>query len=373
MASNKAKSDLYKALQKYGADDKNLIFDLYQGLKKLFAEPYILDSKKGAKLGKTWLIKCQDTETNAEDLTFSSSADAKKLAHWVNTQWTHLPQTVEEQFVYWTSVNKEQKVLSNFATFMTGAVLRRRSGSFINKSEVINNLLREMTKLDPKTTRAKAIKLVNGIAKYYSLVCVCGLDVLFCQQLSLRSLREKTAETFDTLAKRVGEVGDDIAKAFLDVLTGDSVIKKLLDGAIDDMHQHLAADKIGGKRSGVAIKNSSPKKNGKITKTQKPKDVGVAESLSVLTTENKNEQFAKENQEQNVAAGKNIKASDDTVATSEDQVAATTKQVIAYKVQDEVTVEQDATTIEVEGVQAEPLKEVTASEKDTHPDYVFTA
>jgi hypothetical protein len=170
MAPSYPKLDLYRALRKYGTDDKDLMFDLYHGLKKSFAEPFILDSKKGAKLGTVWVIKNQDTESSVGDLTFMADTDAKKLAHWVNTQWTHLPQTVEGQFVYWTSVNKEQKILSNVATFMTGAVLRRRAGNFINKSEVVDNLLWELIKLDPKTTRAKAIKLANGITKYYGLV-----------------------------------------------------------------------------------------------------------------------------------------------------------------------------------------------------------
>jgi hypothetical protein len=352
MASNSAQSDLYMALRKYGTDNKELMLDLYHGLKKSFAETFIIDSIKGAKLGMNWIIKNQDTETSVDDMTFLTVDEAVKLAHWVNTQWAHLPQTVEGQFVYWTSVNNKQRILSNVATFMTGAVLRRRAGSFINKSEVIDSLLREMIILDPKTTRAKAIKLANGITKYYGLVCVCGLDVLFCKQLSLRSLRETTRESFDALKNRNGHVGDGITKAFLEALVDEAVIKKLLGNAIELMNLHLGNDNKSGQKRKSDLKASKPKQPIKKGKKQKPTGFVIEESSEVPFIVDVGIHLAEEKETNQVIAPA------DLVETSVEQAVPVTELITVFA--------------DLDVASSEPLPKSTSSEKGALSDLFST-
>jgi hypothetical protein len=271
-----------------GANNKEpeaLLSRLFKKLKSVISDDFIIDSKRGAKLGRDWIIDLKIQSDDNDELRFMGMAEAKKLARWINTKYAHMPQTPEQHFVFWSSIESDHRILANLGTFIAGAELRRKAGSFISKTAVVDQLYLEMQKVDATMTRSKAIKLANGISKFYGLVSTCGLDVMFCKRFTLRSMRGMTKSYLNKFMDEIGDQGGGITNEFIRSLEDCSRFKKLFENSITSMIKFKDLDNIEPKRK---AKTNAPK--AKTTKKSKTKIVvadleptlpALAESTSI--------------------------------------------------------------------------------------------
>ena len=156
-------------------------------------ENFIIDSRKGVMIDKTWLHKesgaINDERSDASDDRYLDYMEVGELAHWINTQCRSLPGTAEDNFVYWSSIRKENIYLANLSALMAGANLHERSLNGTHKTHIVDSLFHALKHLDKTTTRRTASKCATGITRFYGVVLQCGEDAVFNCKFSIRHFR----------------------------------------------------------------------------------------------------------------------------------------------------------------------------------------
>jgi hypothetical protein len=223
------------AMKEYSGSKGRLLLRIYKGLQDIVDDDYIIDSSKGVMIDKKWLFRKTNPNAadgpKATDGAILDRTDVANLSRWVNSQYTNLPNSAEEHYIYWASMENGNKYLTNIGALMTGANLYERSIGATHQTGVIDNLLRAMKHLDKGTTRPAASKLANGITKFYGAILACGEDVAFNSKFSVRSFRSMN----NTVCKRAIECNEGLGNArmqyFYDLLSNGHPIKTLLEHA----------------------------------------------------------------------------------------------------------------------------------------------
>ena len=228
MTDLRRKEGLSDAIANYGDDNRALLTDLYRRLLRDISKPFIIDSKKGVKLEKTWIRKNREADETEAGVGRSDFTDVAKLASWINTQCNGEPRSAEGYYVHWSQVHTANRHMTNIAAMMTGAILRERAMQGLEKTKVIDTLFLEMVKINPKITRAAASVSSNGITKFYGLILQCGEDAVFSNILSARHLRNKTESEYRICLEENAELGNERMETFMGLLTLESSFKDIL-------------------------------------------------------------------------------------------------------------------------------------------------
>ena len=185
--NNQQKYEQLKTTCEIYTNDLALLTDVLDICRTKIPSPFILDSEKGVKCDGTWVYK--DPQEARESLDkVVSEGDVKLLAKWLSSEFSIIPSTAEDNYVFWTTGNKKNHQLAAVSAFILGGHIQCNARTNIGAEMAHEPFIIALTRADPSINRKLAqCTRQNGIIRFFGIALYGGANYIFVHKFSVRA------------------------------------------------------------------------------------------------------------------------------------------------------------------------------------------